>query len=245
MGDAKLNKLIEIENLTISYSKQRPNAVDDLTLSVSSGQVMGLLGGNGAGKTSTMKALAGIIPPTSGKVYINGFDITNMQQADSARMAIGYCPDTGGLVRQATTREHIGLALGLRNQLERWPYALDLVDRFDLTAVLDMETTGFSHGMSRRLSVLLAVLTAEKALILDEPFDGVDPVGVAVTTDLIKTARDAGLAVIVSTHLLSILAETSDQISVMVAGNLVETSDASDFRGTSGRKKYAHLLRTE
>jgi len=243
VGELELSELVKVENLVISYDTKKKPAVDGISFSVPAGQVFGLLGSNGAGKTSTMRAIAGVMPPKSGLIEVNGYDLGDNVESDLARTVLGYCPDTAGLIRQATTREHIGLTLGLRNQLSSWPYALELVKKFDLELVLDNETTGFSHGMSRRLSVLLAVLAAKKVLILDEPFDGVDPLGVEATIDLIRTAKESGLAVIVSTHLLSLLSQVSDRVCVMIDGKFVDDTDAKDFKGDLGQERYTSLLR--
>lgn len=240
-----MQELISIKDLVISYNENRSLAVNHISLQVSAGEVLGLLGSNGAGKTSTLRALAGLLPPTSGEIAIDGQVVDDSLNADRARSLIGYCPDTGGLIRQATPREHIGLSLGVRNKLSAWPYALDLISQFGLDAVLDTETTGFSHGMSRRLSVVLAVISAEKVLILDEPFDGVDPLGVEVTINLIKKAKSEGLAVIVSTHLLSLLVEASDRICVMSAGKIIENEPSAFFDGHEGSLRYSNLLKAK
>lgn len=238
-----MQELISINDLVISYNEKKSLAVNHVSLQVSAGEVLGLLGSNGAGKTSTMRTLAGILPPTSGEIAIDGRLLGNPLHEDYTRRVVGYCPDTGGLIRQATPREHIGLSLGVRNKLSSWPYALELISQFGLDAVLDTETTGFSHGMSRRLSVLLAVISAEKVLILDEPFDGVDPIGVEVTINLIKKAKSEGLAVIVSTHLLSLLVEASDRICVMHAGRIIANEPAIFFEGRDGNLRYSELLK--
>lgn len=234
--------IVVIDSLRITYNDGAIHAVNDVSLSIRPGEVVGLLGGNGAGKTSTMRVLAGVQPASAGHVYVNGLSLNDPVEAEQARTVLGYCPDTGGLIRQATVREHIATALALRDQSSRWPYALDLVEQFGLTEVLDRSTAGFSHGMSRRLSVLLAALTAEQVLILDEPFDGVDPQGVATTKLLISRAKEAGLAVVVSTHLLSLLVEVSDRIVVMVKGDLVTEQLAPYFAGARGASRYARLL---
>lgn len=234
--------LVQISDLRITYLQGALAAVDSLSLDVKAGEVLGLAGGNGAGKTSTLKTVAGIQPASSGVVQIAGFDLRSPDAADRARSVVGYCPDTGGLIRQATVREHVGIALALRGRLKDWAYALELVELFNLTSVLDRPTAGFSHGMSRRVSVMLAALTAEKVLILDEPFDGVDPRGVSATKTVIKRAQDSGLAVIVSTHLLELLVSVADRIAVMVEGKLVEESEASRFAGPSGQSHYNELL---
>jgi ABC-2 type transport system ATP-binding protein len=166
---------VRITDLTIRYGEVV--AVDRVTLVVAPGQVMGLLGGNGAGKSSTLRAVAGVNPPTSGEVVVAGFNLADPRQVEKARQAVGYCPDLGGLIPAATPREHIAATLAFRGLTHLWPQAYELLDRFELAGALDRLTGGFSHGMARRLSVVLAALTAEQVLILDEPFDGVDPQG--------------------------------------------------------------------
>jgi len=235
--------MIRASNLSVAYNGGAVLAVNQLTLDVPSGQVLGLLGGNGAGKTSTMKTFGGVFPPSSGSLSIAGHDMTTRNGAENARRLTGYCPDTGGLIRGATVREHIAVALQLRNATGHWERALELVEAFDLTHVLDREAGGFSHGMSRRLSVLLAAIAASKALILDEPFDGVDPRGVEATEHVIRAAADAGLSVIVSTHLLSLLVQVSDRICVMNYGQLAADENADAFLGDSGAQRYADILR--
>lgn len=237
-----MSALLAVENLVVSYSPSLPPAVNGVSFEVAAGEVLGLLGGNGAGKTSTLRTLAGVQPPTSGAIRIGAETFSTAVGAERARALLGYCPDTAGLLRQASVREHIAIALALHGHTAAWPAALELVERFGLTHVLDRDTMGFSHGMSRRLSVVLAALTAEKVLILDEPFDGVDPLGVEATTAVIQAAKDAGLAVIVSTHLLSLLTVVCDRVAVMVRGNIVDEADAAAFHGDAGVERYSLLL---
>lgn len=233
--------LIEIEDLTITYGNV--TAVNGLTLAVNPGEVVGLLGGNGAGKSSTLRAIGGVNPHTTGTLRVSGYDMADASQAEKARHKVGYCPDVGGLIRQATTREHIALALAFRNKSHLWPQAIEMVEHFDLTHVFDRVAQGFSHGMSRRLSVLLAVLTAEDILVLDEPFDGVDPLGVDATLAAINTATANGLGVLISTHLLDLVVASCDRVAVMVGGRVLETDDAAVFSGQTGKDRYSTLLR--
>lgn len=232
--------VVEVRDLTIRYGEV--TAVSHLDLDVAAGEVVGLLGGNGAGKSSTLRAVAGVNPPSTGTLIVAGHDLADDRQVDAARQAVGYCPDVGGLLRQATVREHIGLALAFRRKTQQWPRALDLLERFDLSGSLDRITTGFSHGMCRRLSVLLAVLTAEQVLVLDEPFDGVDPLGVEAALAMIADARRAGLGILVSTHLLPVLTGTCDRIVVMAAGALVDAGESATFAGVEGLQRYTATL---
>lgn len=232
---------IDVQDLVIRYG--RVTAVDGVRFTVAAGEVVGLLGGNGAGKSSTLRAIAGVNPPSAGRLVVAGHNLADRRGADRARQAVGYCPDVGGLLRQATVREHIGLALAFRHRTHLWPQAWELVDQFGLASVFDRVTAGFSHGMSRRLSVLLAALTADQALVLDEPFDGVDPLGVEVTLGTIQRARDAGVAVLVSTHLLELVTAGCDRVVVMSGGRVVDSAPAAQFAGGDGHARYAALLR--
>jgi ABC-2 type transport system ATP-binding protein len=119
----------------------------------------------------------------------------------------------------------------------------DLLELFELTAVFDRVAGSFSHGMARRLSVVLAALTAEQVLVLDEPFDGVDPTGVDATLMVIGDARTAGLAVLISTHLLDLAVQACDTITVMTGGELAAPEPATQFHGAGGARRYQQMLR--
>lgn len=233
--------VIEVDDLTIRYGEV--TAVNGLHLTLHRGEVLGLLGGNGAGKSSTLRALAGVNPPTTGHLIVAGHDMADRKAVEKGRAAVGYCPDVGGIIRQATVREHIGFALATRGLTHLWPQALDLAEQFDLLSVIDRPAHGFSHGMSRRLSVLLATLTAQDVLILDEPFDGVDPLGVDATMAAITRARDANLGVLVSTHLIDLLVDASDRVAVLIGGKVVAEDTAAAFAGQPGKDRYAALLK--
>ncbi len=232
---------VQLDEMTIQYGDVR--AVDRLTLDIPGGRVLGMLGGNGAGKSSTLRAIGGVNAHTSGRLVVSGFDMGTPDGAEAARSLVGYCPDIGGLVAQATPQEHIDLVLSLRGARGMAPRASLLLETFGLATVRTRPAGTFSHGMQRRLSVLLAVLTAREALVLDEPFDGVDPTGVDVTIDAITEAARAGMVVIVSTHLQHLLARACDDIAVLVRGHAVAAGTASEFSGEAGERRYAELLR--
>jgi ABC-2 type transport system ATP-binding protein len=216
-------------------------AVDSLDLTVQPAASVALVGRNGAGKSTTLRVLAGVLPATSGEVLVAGVDVTRDPAGAKAR--IGYCPDVGGLIPRATPWEHLALAAKLRGLRPNWPdRATSLLDRFDLLAAADRVTAGFSHGMGRRLSVVLAVLHEPQVLLLDEPFDGVDPLGVEATLEVIAQARAAGSAVIVSTHLLPLAASACDEVVVLRGGRIVAAGPSAELRGEAGEQRYRALL---
>ncbi len=180
-----MSAVVEARGLTVSFGPV--TAVEGFDLSVPARASVALVGRNGAGKSTTLKVLAGVLPPTTGTVTIAGVDA--VRHPDQARARVGYCPDVGGLIPRATPWEHLQLAATLRGMGRGWEdRATDLLDRFDLLGVADRVTAGFSHGMGRRMSVLLAAFHEPEVLLLDEPFDGVDPLGVDATMDVIRRA---------------------------------------------------------
>jgi len=215
-------------------------AVSGVDLQGHAGQATALLGRNGAGKSTTMRVLAGVVPPTAGEVHVAGFDVHTHTLA--VKRLVGYCPDVGGLVPRATPWEHLQLAARLR-RLDDWEArGRDLLERFELGDVAHRITAGFSHGMGRRLSVVLAALHEPEVLLLDEPFDGVDPIGVEATFDIIGDARARGACVLVSTHLRELAIQACGTVLVMRGGARVATMDAADMHGEDGARAYRALL---
>jgi ABC-2 type transport system ATP-binding protein len=215
-------------------------AVAGVDLDVAPGAAVALAGRNGAGKSTTLRVLAGVLPATSGSVSICGLDVRG--DPLGAKRSTGYCPDVGGLLPRATPWEHLQLSARLRG-LSGWePRARDLLERFDLAAAADRVTAGFSHGMGRRLSVVLAALHEPPVLLLDEPFDGVDPLGVDATLDLVGELRAAGSAVIISTHLLELAVRACDTAIVLRGGRVVAVTDAAELGGAEGAARYRSLL---
>jgi ABC-2 type transport system ATP-binding protein len=217
------------------------DAVRGVDLRVPAGAATALLGRNGAGKSTTMRVLAGVIPPTEGRVLVDGLDVRTETLA--AKRVTGYCPDVGGLVPRATPWEHLQLAARLRRLPDGWEVrARDLLERFDLGGAAHRVTAGFSHGMGRRMSVILAAFHKPRVLLLDEPFDGVDPLGVEATMDVIADARAEGAAVLVSTHLRELAVQACQQALVLRGGSAVAEVSAADMGGEQGAGIYRSLL---
>jgi ABC-2 type transport system ATP-binding protein len=182
-----------------------------------------------------------VLPPSSGSVVIGGIDAR--RDPAGVRERVGYCPDVGGLIPRATPWEHLALAARLRAMRPGWDTrARDLLERFDLGDAAHRVTAGFSHGMGRRLSVLLAAFHEPALLLLDEPFDGVDPLGVEATMDVIREARLAGGAVVVSTHLLTLAVDACDEAVVLRAGRVVSAAPSAELAGDAGAARYRALL---
>jgi ABC-2 type transport system ATP-binding protein len=225
-------------DLVVDFGEVR--AVGGFDLSVGQAASVALVGRNGAGKSTVMRVLAGVLPPSSGTVQVVGVDAA--RDPAGVRAAVGYCPDVGGLIPRATPWEHLQLAARLRGVHDWRIRAEDLLERFDLTGAADRITAGFSHGMSRRLSVVLAAFHEPRLLLLDEPFDGVDPLGVEATLEVVHAARASGAAVLVSTHLLELAVSACQEAVVLRGGRVVGAAPAAELTGRDGASRYRALI---
>jgi ABC-2 type transport system ATP-binding protein len=234
-----MSPVVEVRDLTVRFGTVV--AVDGFDLTLSAGASVALVGRNGAGKSTTLRVLAGVLPPTSGSVRVGGVDA--VKDPSGAKARVGYCPDVGGLIPRATPWEHLQLSATLRAMPDGWQArAQDLLDRFDLGGVTDRVAASFSHGMGRRLSVVLAAFHSPDVLLLDEPFDGVDPLGVDATLDVIRELRLRGTAVLVSTHLLELAVQASDEAVVLRHGAVVAAAPSTELSGVEGAARYRSLL---
>lgn len=232
------NERVRIRGLWVRFGSV--DAVRGIDLSAYAGRATALLGRNGAGKSTTMRVLAGVIPPTVGEVLVDGIDVA--RDPLEAKRATGFCPDVGGLVPRATPWEHLQLAARLRRMTGWELRAQDLLERFDLGAAAHRVTGGFSHGMGRRLSVVLAAFHQPGVLLLDEPFDGVDPLGVEATQHVIADAKARGAAVLVSTHLRELAMDACEDALVLRGGSTVAALASAELLGEDGARAYRALL---
>jgi ABC-2 type transport system ATP-binding protein len=230
--------VVDIRSLHVRFGEVE--AVAGIDVLAQAGQATALLGRNGAGKSTTMRVLAGLVPPTAGTVVVDGMDIR--KHTLEIKQISGYCPDVGGLVPRATPWEHLRLAARLRRMTGWEDHGRALLERFELGDVAHRITGGFSHGMGRRLSVVLAAFHGPKLLLLDEPFDGVDPIGVEATMEVIADARARGACILVSTHLRELAIQACSDVLVLRGGSRVATVGSEDMRGEEGARAYRALL---
>jgi ABC-2 type transport system ATP-binding protein len=199
-------------------------AVQNLTFRASPGQVTGFLGPNGAGKTTTLRMLVGLVRPTSGAATIGGVPYRALP--DPMR-AVGSVLDDTGFIGGRTARNHLRVvAIEAGVGRERVDEVVGLVGLADAA---DRKTRGFSLGMRQRLHLATALLTDPRALILDEPANGLDPEGIAWLRNLLRWLADDGRTVLVSSHLLSEIAQVADHVVVLNRGRLVASSSLPDL----------------
>ncbi len=207
-----MDKLIlETKNLTKTFGKQK--AVDSISLKIKENSIYGLLGPNGAGKSTTLKMITGMIHKTSGEIFFEG----NQWSRDDLS-------DIGALIEMPALYEN----LSARENLKVRTLLLGLPDsRIDeVLEIVSLKDTGkkksgqFSLGMKQRLGIAIALLNNPKLLILDEPTNGLDPLGIQELRDLIRSFPEKGITVILSSHILAEVEQTADHIGIINNGKL-------------------------
>jgi ABC-2 type transport system ATP-binding protein len=213
---------LEVRNLTKRYGSTV--AVDDLSFEVHAGRVTGFLGPNGAGKTTTMRALLGLLRPTRGEALVDGQPPVRMREPlrtiGAALEATAFHPGRSG-------RAHLRvLASAARIPMSRVEEVLELVE---LSGAAGRRVGGYSLGMRQRLALAAALLGEPRTLILDEPANGLDPQGMRWLRDLLRAQAAEGRTVLVSSHVLSEVAQTADELILIRGGKLVSQTTLAEF----------------
>ncbi len=210
---------ITISNLSKSYGKEQKkvHVVKDISLTVASGSVFGLIGPNGAGKTSTIKMLVGLSHPTHGSVSIKG----ESPFSESVRASIGFMPESPTFYQYLTGEEFLDLVATLFNIPEKKKHIGEVLHEVDLTRARHARIRTYSKGMLQRLGLAQAIINNPDILFLDEPLDGLDPLGRAEVKKIILHLKAEGKTIFINTHILSDVEEVCDMVGIMDNGELL------------------------
>ena len=232
--------MIEAVNLTKRYGKK--TAVDNISFTVEPGTVTGFLGPNGAGKSTTMRMIMGLDKPTSGKVTING---RPYRQLSAPLCEVGALLDAKGLHGSRSARSHLRqLAASNGIPAKRVDEVLDITG---LTSVAKKRVKGFSLGMGQRLGIAAALLGDPGVLLFDEPVNGLDPEGVKWVRETCRRLAGEGRTVFISSHLMSEMAQTADQLLVIGRGRILSAGPVDDViaSATTDRVRVASPQATQ
>jgi ABC-2 type transport system ATP-binding protein len=194
-------------------------AVQGLSFRVGPGEVLGLVGPNGAGKTTTIRSIAGIIIPTSGRIRIAGHDLANDPVA--AKSALAFIPDEPHLFEYLTVEEHLRFVARLYRMGDVSPRIPALLEELDLSDKRGALPGELSRGMKQKLAIACGLLHDPRALLLDEPLTGLDPVGIRRMKQTISRRASGGAGVILSSHLLHLVEEICTRMLVLQRGRVV------------------------
>jgi len=231
-SDAKQSEVvIETRNLTKVYrdfwGRQKVRALKALDLEVRRGEVFGLLGPNGSGKTTTIKLMLGLLFPTSGQALVFGRDATEVTKNER----IGYLTEESYLYRFLNAEETLDFYGRLfdMSRAQRRQRTFDLIEMVGLDWARKRQLKEYSKGMARRIGLAQALINDPELILLDEPTTGLDPIGTREMKDLILKLRDEGKTILLCSHLLADVQDVCDRIAILYQGELKELGRVEDL----------------
>ncbi len=222
--------MLQLTNISKSYSKGKVKAVDNFTLKVERGEIFGFIGPNGAGKTTTLKMIAGVIKPDEGDIFVDGLDIKKKPVAIKKR--IGYVPDSQDIYERLSGREYLNFIadiyrVGEEERLQRTNKYLEM---FGLEKAAGERIKTYSHGMKQKLLVAAALLPNPPLWLLDEPLVGLDPRAAKLLKDEMRAHCAEGNTVFFSTHVLEVAQQLCDRIAIIDNGKLVAVGTVEELK---------------
>ncbi|MGT2923870.1 ABC transporter ATP-binding protein [Streptococcus caviae] len=224
--------MLKIENLTGGYVNIP--VLKNISFQVDDGELVGLIGLNGAGKSTTINEIIGLLTPYEGKISIDG--LTLSEQEEDYRKKIGFIPETPSLYEELTLKEHletIAMAYDIE-QAEAMSRAQKLLELFRLEDKLDWFPSHFSKGMKQKVMIICAFVVNPSLFIIDEPFLGLDPVAIADLTKLLAAEKAKGKSILMSTHVLDSAEKMCDRFVILHAGQIRAQGRLDDLRADFG-----------
>lgn len=221
--------MLKIDHLTKRYGDYA--AVNDLSLHIQPGEIYGFIGHNGAGKTTALKCIAGILNYDAGEILING---QNIQTAPlEAKKVTAYIPDNPDLYDYMTAIQYLNFIADIFGvtQAEREARIRKYGDMFDLTDKLAQPVNAFSHGMKQKLAVMGALVHDPKLILMDEPFVGLDPTAAFRLKQTMREICDNGGAIFFSTHVLEVAEKLCDKVAIIKGGILIRSGTMDEVKG--------------
>ncbi len=223
--------MLEIKNLTKKFGDKV--AVDNIDLSVKSGEIYGFLGPNGAGKTTTIKMIVGMLMPDGGSITVDGIDAINDDV--EAKRQIAYVPDSPEIYDIMTGRQYLNFIADVfelsdeeRNkQIDRYAEVFEMKDN------LDVMIAGYSHGMKQKIVIMGALIHSPKLLILDEPMVGLDAKSSFRLKEIMRALADEGRTVFFSTHVMEVAENICDRIGIINRGKVIAVGTLDEIKAAA------------
>ena len=223
-----MTQVLKIENLSGGYNRKK--IIENINIEIPKGSITALIGLNGAGKSTTIKHILGLLRPMDGMIKVNGITIT--EDNEKYRKSISYIPESPVLYDELTLEEHINLtamAYGL-NMKEAWEKADVLLKLFKLSDKKKFFPVHFSKGMKQKVMIICSFLVEPNLYIIDEPFLGLDPIAINDLINLMCEKRDNGASILMSTHILATAEKYCDNFIIIHEGKILASGELSDLR---------------
>ncbi|MGJ7439238.1 ABC-2 type transport system ATP-binding protein [Streptococcus equinus] len=226
--------MLKIENLTGGYVNIP--VLKNISFEVNDGELVGLIGLNGAGKSTTINEIIGLLTPYQGQITLDGLTLAN-NQADY-RKKIGFIPETPSLYEELTLREHLEtVAMAYNLEFEAaMARAKELLKLFRLSDKLDWFPINFSKGMKQKVMIVCAFMVNPSLFIVDEPFLGLDPLAISDLTDLLAQEKAKGKAILMSTHVLDAAEKMCDRFVILHHGQVRAVGNLAELREAFGQE---------
>ncbi|ALO25809.1 MULTISPECIES: LPS export ABC transporter ATP-binding protein [Leptospira] len=224
-----MSKTFRMDNLIKVYNKRK--VVDGASFNIKKGEVVGLLGPNGAGKTTSFYMSVGFVKPDSGKVYIDGQDVTESPMHIRARLGVGYLAQEASIFRKLTVAENLEAILETMNlsRTEIIKRRDELLIELQIMRVANQKGYTLSGGERRRCEIARALVTNPDFILLDEPFAGVDPIAVKDIQTVIGSLKERGLGILITDHNVRETLKITDRAYIMYSGRILISGSTNDL----------------
>lgn len=227
--------MVQITNLTKSYNGKK-NAIEDINLEINDGDIFGFVGLNGAGKSTTIKCLVGILDYDKGDIQINGKSA--VKQAVECKAEMAYVSDTPAVYAYMRGIDYIKFILSIYNKKVDNEKIIELAKAFEMDTVLNNLVSSYSHGMQQKIVLLAAFLHEPKLLVLDEPFVGLDPKATHMLRDMMKEYAEKGNIIFFSTHVLEVAEKLCNKVAIIKEGKIVTSGTMEEITQDSSLEDF-------
>jgi ABC-2 type transport system ATP-binding protein len=222
------NVMLEIKNYTKSYSEGK-KAADDVSLTVMSGDIFGFIGHNGAGKSTTIRAVVGVLDFTEGEIYIDGHSVKD--EPMECKRVTAYIPDNPDLYENLTGIQYLNFVADVFEigAQERQEKIQKYAETFEITDALGDLISSYSHGMKQKVAIISALIHEPKLLVLDEPFVGLDPKATFTLKEIMHEMCQKGTAIFFSTHVLDVAEKLCNKVAIIKHGKIIASGTMEEL----------------
>ena len=223
-----MSAMLEIKNYTKSYGSGK-KAADNVSLTVEAGDIFGFIGHNGAGKSTTIRAVVGVLDFTEGDIFIDGHSVKT--EPIECKKITAYIPDNPDVYENLTGIQYLNFIADVFEigAAEREELIRKYADAFEITDALGDLISSYSHGMKQKVAIISALIHSPRLLVLDEPFVGLDPKAAFVLKELMHEMCDKGTAIFFSTHVLDVAEKLCNKVAIIKQGRIIDVGTMEEL----------------